>query len=309
MVVPPPDQYASAVDVLTQIVTSLRVGELHLRRTRRLGRWANRFGPYHGTGFHVVLEGGCWFQPQRGPAVRLGEGDVLFMPRGTPHAMADRILSDTAVVRDEYGDGPDLGDGDAAAGHADLLCGAYQLGAGPAHPLLRTMPDVVHLPGGSTSLHHAIKLLEMDASAGQGSRMAQSVVLDLLFVYILRLWLDRTESSPTRFRALSDPDVETVLHHIHRTPARQWTVQDMGALVGLPRTTFARRFSALVGMPPLAYVTWWRLNTAARRLQESGAPLSAIAKQVGYGSEAAFAHAFKRQYGMAAGQFRQARPH
>jgi AraC-like DNA-binding protein len=60
-----------------------------------------------------------------------------------------------------------------------------------------------------------------------------------------------------------------------------------------------------MGMPPLRYVGWWRLNLAARRLRQTDMPLAAIADEVGYGSEFAFAHAFKREFGMAAGTFRR----
>jgi AraC-like DNA-binding protein len=75
--------------------------------------------------------------------------------------------------------------------------------------------------------------------------------------------------------------------------------------VGLSRAAFARRFTALVGQPPLAYLTWWRMTTAARRLRDSDAPLRAIAGQSGYASEFAFATAFKRAYGVAPGQYRR----
>nr|WP_241251437.1 helix-turn-helix transcriptional regulator [Candidatus Protofrankia californiensis] len=78
------------------------------------------------------------------------------------------------------------------------------------------------------------------------------------------------------------------------------------AEAGLSRAPFARRFAALVGQPPLSYLTWWRMTIAARLLRESDAPLSVIAGRVGYASEFAFASAFKRHYGAAPGKYRRA---
>jgi AraC-like DNA-binding protein len=92
---------------------------------------------------------------------------------------------------------------------------------------------------------------------------------------------------------------------MHQDPARAWTVRELGATAGLSRAAFARRFRAIVGQPPLAYLTWWRLAGAARMLRETDAPLASIATRVGYSSQFAFANAFKREFGQAAGGYRK----
>ncbi len=74
----------------------------------------------------------------------------------------------------------------------------------------------------------------------------------------------------------------------------------------MSRATFARRFTGLVGQPPLSYLTWWRMTTAARLLRASDSTLDAIATSVGYTSTFAFSIAFKRRFGMAPGQYRRA---
>lgn len=107
--------------------------------------------------------------------------------------------------------------------------------------------------------------------------------------------------------ALNDPFTTAALQAIHRDPARPWTVATLAAEAGLSRAPFARRFATLLGQPPLTYLTWRRMTTAARLLQESDAPLSAIAAEVGYTSEFAFANAFKRQHGTAPGRYRRSR--
>jgi AraC-like DNA-binding protein len=129
----------------------------------------------------------------------------------------------------------------------------------------------------------------------------------LWLLYILRAWLDQqpARGATTGWAAaLSDPVTTAALQAIHQAPAQPWTVATLAAEAGLSRAPFARRFAALLGQPPLTYLTWWRMTTAARLLHESDAPLSAIAARVGYASEFAFANAFKRQYGTAPGRYR-----
>ena len=82
-------------------------------------------------------------------------------------------------------------------------------------------------------------------------------------------------------------------------------MDDIGAAAGLSRAAFARRFATLVGQPPLAYLTWWRMTTAARLLNSTDAPLSKVAARIGYTSEFAFAKAFKREHGTAPGEYRR----
>ncbi|HEY2791334.1 MAG TPA: helix-turn-helix transcriptional regulator, partial [Micromonosporaceae bacterium] len=130
-----------------------------------------------------------------------------------------------------------------------------------------------------------------------------SGLLDLLLVYVIRTWLDEhaQEGWP---RALRDREVAAALTALHSDPAAPWRIEDLAAHVGLSRATLARRFTALTGQPPMAYLTWWRMTTAARLLHRTDLPLPAIAREVGYGSPFAFSHAFKRHFGSTPGHYR-----
>lgn len=55
---------------------------------------------------------------------------------------------------------------------------------------------------------------------------------------------------------------------LHHEPARPWTVAALAAETGVSRAAFARRFTALVGEPPMSYLTGWRLSLAADLLRE-----------------------------------------
>lgn len=105
--------------------------------------------------------------------------------------------------------------------------------------------------------------------------------------------------------ALADPAVSAALEAMHAEPAAPWTVAGLADRAGLSRTVFAQRFTVLVGRPPLAYLTWWRMTTAARLLRQADEPLSAVARRCGYASEFAFAKAFKREFTVTPGAFRR----
>ncbi|HJP76711.1 MAG TPA: AraC family transcriptional regulator [Pseudonocardiaceae bacterium] len=300
------------MDVLSDMISAMRVGKPHSTRTCKRAPWGMRFGTFAGAGFHVVLQGSCWLFPSVGDPIALSVGDVVFLPRAGAHGMADSRT--TSLVGTSAQSLPDFEAGPTPHGPVAptlLLCGAYLLDQGRMHPLLAELPEVVHLQarvGSHPSLRAALDLLgnELDEPR-QGTGAVVPALLDMLLLYILRAWLDeQTGHAHTGWAAaLGDPAIAAALRGIHREPAQQWTVEALGALAGLSRAAFARRFTALLGQPPLAYLTWWRMTTAARLLRESDVPLGTVATRVGYTSEFAFAKAFKREFGLAPGGYRR----
>jgi AraC-like DNA-binding protein len=190
-----------------------------------------------------------------------------------------------------------------------VLCGAYELDPAQVHPLLLDLPDLIHLPDHlerSPELRATVELLAAELERPRlGADALVPALLDMLLLYVLRGWFDGRLADGGWAAALGDPAVSAALQAMHREPDRPWTVASLAAVAGLSRAPFARRFAALVGQPPLTYLTWWRMTTAARLLRASDAPLSVIASRVGYVSEFAFATAFKRRFGAAPGRFRR----
>ncbi|MFI6910181.1 AraC family transcriptional regulator [Nonomuraea sp. NPDC050394] len=303
------------MDVLSDAITAMRTGVPHSSRTLLTAPWGMRFAPSSGAGVHVILRGSCWLllAGQEREPIPLAPGDVVFLPHGRGHAIADTPSTPlTDVVQNQAGDWVMTEAPPAGAGPATLLlCGAYSLDRARAHPLLTGLPDVVHLPariGAEPALRAAVELLGAELERpGPGSDALIPALLDSLLLYVLRSWLNEHagRESTGWAAALADPEIARSLHALHDDPARPWTVEELGARAGLSRAAFARRFTTVVGSPPLAYLTWWRMTLASRLLVTGDAPLRVVAESGGYTSEFAFAKAFKREFGLSPGRYRR----
>lgn len=303
------------MDVLSDVLSVLRAGRPRSALVTWDGPWAQQFAPVPGAvGFRVVVRGSCVLLPAGAAPVRLGAGDVVLLPHGRGHVLADSPATPPAAQACDPADSRHshpLVTADATGSSTVTLCGAYELAPDGHHPLLRDLPEVIHLDAhadGRTELRTAVDMLGAELTRPRlGTDAAIPALLDMLLLYALRAWFDESRTRPGIgwAAALRDPAVAAALHAIHREPAHPWTVASLAGLAGLSRAPFARRFTELAGQPPVRYLTWWRMTAAARLLRESTTPLNAIAEVVGYHSEFAFAVAFKRQYGIPPGRYRR----
>ncbi|MBC9711291.1 AraC family transcriptional regulator [Streptomyces sp. TRM66268-LWL] len=310
------------MDVLSDVLAVIRTGRPRAAHVRWHAPWAQEFASVPGSaGFQIVLEGSCLLLPPEGEPVRLAAGDVLLMPHGSGHTLADSSGTPPPAPACEPDDPRyatpyafDSVDPTGSRGPATVvLCGTYQLDPRRTHPLLLGLPERIHLPAGAgrpSELGSAVELLAAELGRPRlGSGAAVPALLETLLTYILRIWF---AEQPARgnatgwVAALNDPQITAALDAIHGAPGDPWTVASLAGRAGLSRAPFARRFAALTGQPPLTYLTWWRMTTAARLLQTTDAPLKPLAAQVGYASEFAFAAAFKRAYGVPPGRYRRA---
>ncbi len=189
--------------------------------------------------------------------------------------------------------------GNAADGGDVLVTGTYE-GAGElSRGLLAALPPLLVQRAGTVEDPAVAWLARETGRDGPGQGAVLDRLLDLLLVATLRAWFARPEADPPGwYRAAADPVVGPALRALHAAPARPWTVAALAAEAGVSRAALARRFTELVGEPPMAHLTGWRLALAADLLREPGATVGAVARRVGYGSPFALSAAFTRVRGI-----------
>ncbi|GII54761.1 AraC family transcriptional regulator [Planotetraspora thailandica] len=268
----------------------------------------------------VMVRGEAWITPEHGEPARLRAGRLALLRGPEPYTVADDPATPVQTVIHPGGcattlEGEDLCDamslgvrtwGNAPDGSAMMLTGTYQLRGEVGRRLLATLPPSLILRAGDGPV--VSLLCEEIGKDGPGQEVLLDRLLDLLLVTALREWLSGLESAaPAWYRAHSDPVVGTALRLLHDNPAHPWTVASLAARAGVSRAALARRFTDLVGEPPMTYLTSRRLALAADLLRDPDTTVGAVARQVGYGSPFALSTAFKRVHGMSPQEHRASR--
>jgi AraC-like DNA-binding protein len=180
-----------------------------------------------------------------------------------------------------------------------MLIGTYEKRVEISQRLLEALPAVVVLREDAWDGPLVPLLADEIVKDEPGQEVVLDRLLDLLLVAVVRAWFARPDAeAPAWYRAQSDPVVGRALRILHNNPDHPWTVATLAAESGVSRAGLARRFTELVGEPPMAYLTSWRLALAADLLREPDATVGAVARQVGYGSPFALSTAFKRVRGV-----------
>lgn len=307
------------MDVLTDVLQTVRVSSLCYGRVELGAPWGVAVERSEAASFHVVLRGNCWLEVEgRSELTALTSGDLFALPHGHAHVLRDSPDTAARPLSELIGAcsqsvGATLRVGDGTNGSVStLVCGAFQFEDRRNNPLLNVLPPLVLVRGEDGRavqwLEPTLQFMACEAASGRpGARTVISRLADILFIQIVRAFLASTpENRQGWLRALSEPQIGSALSLIHQDPQHTWTVATLASKVGMSRSTFAGRFAELVGEPPLHYVTRWRMQKAAALLREGSATLSDIADRVGYESEAAFSKAFKRWVGTAPGAYRKA---
>ncbi|MER7052825.1 MULTISPECIES: AraC family transcriptional regulator [unclassified Streptomyces] len=269
----------------------------------------------------LMVRGDAWIVPDTGERLRLSAGDLAIARGPGSYTCADDPATPPRAVilpggACGYPDGRplngtmDLGVrtwGDRADGGAVLLIGTYLVRGEIGGRLLDALPPLLSLPADVWDNPLTPLLMTEVTRDEPGQEVVLDRLLDLLVIAALRAWFAGPRAEPPAwYRALGDPVVGRALRLLQDDPAHPWTVASLAAKAGVSRAALARRFSDLVGEPPMAYLTGWRLAVAADRLRDTGDTLGAIARQVGYGSAFALSTAFKRVYGVSPQEYRTA---
>ncbi len=189
-----------------------------------------------------------------------------------------------------------------AARAASFVCGFIGCDLKPFNPLIATLPRLLHLPAeGRSALSEQFATFAAAESAARrpGSEALLERLSEMMFVDAIRRHVEHMPPQSTGWLAgLRDRYVGRALALLHERPAAAWTIDDLSSQVGLSRSALHERFVSLIGQPPVQYLTNWRMQLASRLLLEGRSTVAAVAVDVGYDSEAAFARAFKRLVGM-----------
>ena len=265
--------------------------------------------------FHIVAEGGCWLELKDTEPVWLEAGDAVLLPYGDSHVLhgrdaaasvpAEQLLPPLPwpdVLRIELG---------GAGSRTQIVCGFLQCDELLFHPLLRHLPALMAVCPGRAPvddwLAGTIRHTAREATrADPGRRSMLPRLAELMFVEILRQHMQGLSADEVGwFAALNDPVVGTALKWLHAAPLDDWSVERLARKVGVSRTVLASRFKHYLDMPPMHYLTVWRLQRAAQHLKARDMPLKGVADQAGYESEAAFSRAFKRHFGLPPADWRR----
>ncbi|REE95674.1 AraC family transcriptional regulator [Thermomonospora umbrina] len=268
----------------------------------------------------VMLRGDGWVLPEGGEPFQARAGDVVIARGPEPYTVADDPSVRPDIVIHPGGrcaalDGRELYNemllgvrtwGNDLDGEDQMLVGTYQMSGEISARLLDALPPMLLLPGEALDSPLVTLLASEMSKEDPGQEVMLDRLLDLLVITVLRTWFARREeAAPAWYRAHADPVVGRALRMLHNDPAHPWTVASLAARTGVSRAALARRFTELVGEPPMAYLTGWRLALAADLLREPDATIGSVARQVGYGSPFALSAAFKRVRGVSPREHRE----
>jgi AraC-like DNA-binding protein len=275
--------------------------------------WAVRIQDRAPLSLVAVVRGAAWFVPDGGVPTRLGPGDIAIMRGPDPYVFADDPATPPQAVihpgqRCTTPGGEDLHDamhlgvrswGNELEGSSVMLVGTYETDSEVSRRLLGTLPPMLFLEASSWSSPLVPLLAEEIVKDEPGQGVVLDRLLDLLLVTALRHWFSRREAeAPSWFRAYRDPIVGKAIGMLHHHPAEPWTIASLAAEIGVSRAALARRFTDVIGEPPMTFLTSWRLALAADLLRQPNSTIGAVAREVGYSSPYALSAAFKRVHGI-----------
>jgi AraC-like DNA-binding protein len=293
-------------DALSTLLDDVRPRGAVFDRALLDGRWSLCFTTGRPLALASLLHGEGWIAAEGGEPVQLAAGDVAVVVGAASYTIsAAAHLPPQELIDDPARCAAAPRAGTAEEGSAVILTGTYDVRGSVCDRIPRGIPPVVVVRA-DTMPYPAVEIVAAElARARPGRQAVLDRLLDLLLVTALREWLDRPGSgAPAWYHAQEDPVVGSALQLMHDEPARAWTVAELARRASVSRSAFARRFTELVGEPPMSYLACWRLCLAADMLVRTDATLDAIARRVGYANAYAFSVAFTRVHGVRPGEHR-----
>jgi AraC-like DNA-binding protein len=274
--------------------------------------------------FHILTEGECSILCGKCPPVRMETGDVIILPHGESHTMcSDPGIKATPVGAVFTQSSPDATPQVAFGGggrKSRFICGYLNCDQ-RFDPLVRALPNMLLVR--SKDDYAAVEALDENGShpapvprvsgswlsttlkftinearaARPGNAAMLGRLTELMFVEILRQYMQQLDGQGGWLAGLNDAHVGKALRLMHSDPTRAWTVSELAREAAISRSALAERFTQVIGESPMRYLARWRVQLAKQMLREGKSSVAEVAARVGYESEAAFNRAFKRSVG------------
>ncbi|PAJ85325.1 AraC family transcriptional regulator [Burkholderia ubonensis] len=299
------------MDSLSKLLSLLRVRRYYATSLTAGGRWSLRFPPLDGIKFAVLVRGSHWLVVDGETPIHLHEGDCFLLTRNRPFVVASApsiIPADPAPYASTAND-DELS---WQCGGDDVMSvgGRFHFERHSSQALLSYLPSMLKI-GAETSEASALRwaldrFSDESRRPKPGRSHASEHLACLMLAEILRIYVDTADDQRSGWlRAMSDPWISRAITALHTAPAERWHVETLANIAGMSRSSFSKRFGAIIGCAPIEYLTRWRMVLAAERLLDTTSSIASIAHDLGYESESAFSVAFKRTMKVSPMQYRR----
>ncbi len=308
-----PETLSPAVP-LNSVLSDLRLRGVHYCRTEVSQPWGLTLPYQDGVRFHFIVEGEAWLIIDDHAPVLMETGDIVLLPRGSGHVIADQPGRRPTAVLDlaaqPIGDRVYRLRAGGPGEKALIICSTLLFEQPALHPLIAMMPKTLHVR--RTAVHDPALpvLIDLMTSEAQEEKIGWATVMtriaDVVVARLIRGWVDREGTVVTGWlAAMQDPHIGRALVAIHEHPETLWSIDALATQAGLSRSVFHRRFATLLDASPAKYATGWRMRVAGGWLSNGSMSVGQAAAKLGYESQAAFSRAFKRALGVSPGAFRR----
>jgi AraC-like DNA-binding protein len=304
-------------DPLSSVLLDLRLTGTFFCHSAFSEPWSMAIGERDCASFHFVAQGHCWLQllPAKGkpaPPIELDTGDLVLVPRSPRQVFSSTKRKSGTPFMDlpieHLSDNVSLINVGKTPARWRVICGGVRFEGLAAAALFDAMPEIILVRAAKAGpiVAGALETMRQESlEARPGSVTLMTRLADVITLYAIRSWLERTDIGRGWLAALRDSNIGRAMTEVHRRPEEPWSVQSMARAANLSRSRFSQRFTELLGSAPMQYVTKVRMQRAREMFRADNLSIAAVAERFGYDSEAAFARAFKRHVGLPPGAVRR----
>ncbi len=300
-----------AMDALSDILNSVKLKAVVYQKVRCTSSWGVEAAQDSNSQFWQLLKGSCYLRVPGKAVIKMNEGDFVFIPHGSTHCISGK--PDTTCVSAAHYTKALLSGKPLFQGKEKetlLIGGHFEFASNVQHPFIKSLPKVIQIKNTNTEvsvwLQRAALFMNEEVGCEMiGSKIILSRLAEVVFILIIRAYLEQTDIKKGFLLALKDNRISSSLKFMHTSPEKNWTLNQLASTAGMSRSLYCKEFKRLVGETPLSYLTNWRILKSKEILLESKENIIEVAGKVGYQSEAAFNRLFKSKVGETPASYRR----